>query len=66
MITLRFIGIDGWDRPVYRDESGQIWKDVNLGCGEPYLHNAADNDFDGEPDMPIKNKFEIVSGEKQC
>ena len=60
MKRLHFIGIDSWDRPVYQDESGRLWKDVNLGCGEPFLHNASSNDFDGEPDMPLIDEFEIV------
>ena len=63
MIKLRFIGVDGWDRPVYRDESGRLWKDVNLGDGDPYLHSSSDNEFDGEPDMPIRVEFEIVKEE---
>jgi len=62
MKKLHLIGVDGWDRPVYQDESGQLWKDVNLGDGEPYLHSVSDNDFDGEPDMPITYDFEIVKG----
>jgi len=61
---LRLIGIDSWDRPVYRDESGSLWKDVNLGNGELYLHNASDNDFEGEPDMPLTGTFEIIREEE--
>ena len=60
MIKLRLIGIDYWSRPVYQDESGRLWKDVNLGDGEPTLHRAVNDDFDGEPDMPIKGEYEIV------
>lgn len=60
MRKLHFIGIDSWDRPVYRDESGLLWKDVNLGSGEPCLHSSSDNDFDGEPDMPIRSAYEIA------
>ena len=60
MKKLRFVGIDSWGRPVYLDESGQLWKDVNLGSGDPYLHRASSNDFDGEPDMPIEDEFEII------
>jgi len=63
MRKLKFVGVDGWDRPVYQDESGQFWKDVNLGNGEPYLHSS--DDFDGEPDMPIRGEFEIIKGEAQ-
>jgi len=49
MKKLRFIGIDYWDRPVYRDESGDIWKDVNLRKGNactssyPAVLGARDN-----------------------
>ena len=50
---LTFAGIDEWSRPVYKDQQGKLWKDVNLGDGTPYLHSVADNEFDGEPDMPI-------------
>ena len=60
MKQLKFIGVDGWDRPVYKDESGRLWKDVNLGSGTPYLHSVADNDFDGEPDMPLRGEYEII------
>ena len=60
MKKLRFIGTDNWSRPVYEDEAGWLWKDVNLGSGKPYLHSVADNDFEGEPDMPIKGEFEIT------
>jgi len=62
MVKLHFVGIDSWDRPVYRDEeSGRLWKDVNLGDGEPYLHNSSDNEFDGEPDFPIEVEYEIIT-----
>ena len=60
MRTLKYIGIDAWDRPVYRDNHDKLWKDVNLGYGEPYLHSSSDNSFEGEPDMPIKDEYEIV------
>jgi len=60
MKKLHFIDIDYWDRPVYQDESGQLWKDVNLGRGKPSLHSATNNAFDGEPEMPIKDEFEII------
>lgn len=62
MKKLHCVGIDSWDRPVYQDESGQLWKDVNLGSGEPSLHSASNNEFDGEPDMPIRCAFEIIQG----
>jgi len=60
MKKLHFIGVDGWDRPVYKDESGCLWKDVNLGNGTPYLHSVVNDDFDGEPDAPIQGEYEII------
>lgn len=60
MKKLHFIDIDYWGRPVYQDESGRLWKDVNLGRGEPSLHSVVNNAFDGEPDMPITGEFEII------
>jgi len=63
MKTLQFIGVDYWSRPIYQDESGQLWKDVNLGRGRPSLHSATNNAFEGEPDMPITGGFEIIKRE---
>lgn len=51
--TMKFLGLDGWSRPVYKcTENGYLWKDVNLGKGEVCLCNA--DDFDGEPDSAIR------------
>jgi hypothetical protein len=61
MKRLKFIGVDFWSRPVYEDESGELWKDVNLGNGAIYLHSSCNNEFDGEPDMPIRGEFEIIT-----
>jgi len=60
MKQLRLIGIDEWGRPVYMDETKKLWKDVNLGNGVPYLHNVAGNDFEGEPNCPIAEEYEII------
>lgn len=56
-IGLVRIGVDSWDRPVYKDQTGQLWKDINLGAGVPELYSACNNDFDGEPDMPIEMTY---------
>jgi hypothetical protein len=63
MKKLRCIGIDAWDRPVCQDETGRLWKDVNLGSGVPSFHSASGNDFDGEPDMPLEEAYEIITQE---
>lgn len=54
---LTFIGVDSWDRPVYRDANGRLWKDITLGSDTPELYSACNNDFEGEPDMPIKMTY---------
>lgn len=57
---LQYIGTDDWARPVYRDQYGKLWKDVELGEFEiPHLHSAVGNEFDGEPDMPLRKPFKI-------
>ena len=66
MKKMRFIGIDGWDRPVYQDEEGELWKDINLGSGRLYLHSVAPTgDFEGEPDMPLEGDYEIIKEEDE-
>ena len=60
MRRLKFIGVDYWSRPVYKDEKGKLRKDIELGRGTPRLRSAVNNDFEGEPDMPIRGEFEIV------
>lgn len=61
MIKLYYIGIDDWSRPVYKDETGRIWKDVNLGSGVPDLYRSSNNEIDGEPDYPINSEYEFVT-----
>jgi len=33
MKKLKLVGVDYWSRPVYEDDNGNYWKDVNLGSG---------------------------------
>ena len=54
---LKFIGIDGWDRPVYQDPNGLLWKDTTLGSDTPSFASACNNEFEGEPDMPIEMTY---------
>jgi hypothetical protein len=61
MLKLEYIGVDYWGCPVYKDNTGKLWKDVNLGCGVPALHSSVDNEFDGEPEYPIGEAYEITS-----
>lgn len=57
--TMKRIGIDSWSRPVYKCiETGVLYKDVTLGSNTPELYSCS-NDFDGEPDCPIKRELEL-------
>lgn len=57
--TMELIGVDDWSRPVYKCiENGILWKDINLGEGNIELCSCG-NEFDGEPDCPIKKSLEI-------
>lgn len=52
------MGVDSWCRPVYRDPKGRLWKDINCGDTErPCLHSAVNNDFEGEPNVFIKDVY---------
>lgn len=54
-LLLRHKGRDSWDRPVYEDETGKLWKDVEPRADDaPKLCSALYNAFDGEPDTPLE------------
>ena len=66
-LMLSFAGVDSWDRYVYRDQNGNLWKHVD--CGSPRevciersdtLYSACNNEFDGEPDWPMGGDIEVV------
>ena len=59
VLKVKIIGIDNWDRPVYQDEKGKLYKDVNLGTGCLALCTASNNQFYGEPDIPIEDNIKI-------
>lgn len=51
-LILTYIGSDSWDRPVYKDENGKIFKDVNpMASRKPEITTCSS--FNGEPDTPI-------------
>ena len=59
ILRVKFIGIDNWDRPVYKDEKGNIFKDTNLGHGTLALCTSVNNDFYGEPEAPINENIKV-------
>lgn len=52
-LILNYIGEDYWSRPVYKDENGILFKDVNCGSGKIALCTVC-GDFEGEPNTPIE------------
>lgn len=64
ILHLKYLGRDSWDRPVYMDDEGVIWKDVNPRAGgKANLCTSFSNEFDGEPDtgMEYFMKYQDVS-----
>lgn len=58
--TMKFVDVDHWDRPIYRCvETNILYKDLNMGEHEPALYSCQ-NQWDGEPDSPIKNDIELI------
>lgn len=54
MLVLKYLGNDSWDRPVYEDSEGKLFKDTDPRKDKgPELCTSYKNSFDGEPDMPI-------------
>jgi len=55
VIHLKYLGRDSWDRPVYEDDNGVIWKDVDPRADRKAdLCTSVDNKFDREPDTGMK------------
>ncbi len=59
-LTLTFKGYDDWDRPVYESE-GRLFVDADPRSDHgPDLCTKSNNDFYGEPDMPIRTDIEVT------
>lgn len=57
-LILKFISIDDFDCPTYKDQFGRLWKDIELGnLDEPSLYSVTGNELDGEPCYPIKQEY---------
>ena len=63
-LKLEPIGTDFWSRPVYKDQYGHMRKYITLGSNQPDFRSVVDNAFDGEPDMPIRRPFTIITTEE--
>ena len=56
-----FVGMDAWERPVYKCEDGVYIKDVNPRCEfKPELCTCANNEPDGEPDTHVNEEITLL------
>lgn len=58
-LNVKLLGVDDWDRPVYKDKKGYLYKDVNLGKGTLNLCTLCSNDFYSEPNIPIREDIKV-------
>lgn len=60
---LTYLGMDSWNRPVYEDEEGRLWKDVDYRkrfLSDRNICSAYMNEFEGEPDCHISEKYQLI------
>lgn len=60
-LYLTYIGRDQWNYPVYEDQNGKLWKDID--CREGYegrLCYVEDNKFENEVDGYMSPDIECV------
>lgn len=62
-MNMTYKGQDSWDRAVYEDKEGNLWKDIIPIRGNVAdLYSACNNEFDGEPDCPFHGEAEFKPG----
>ena len=49
---------------IYITKNGTYLCDVNFNHDNPYLHTMTRNDFDGEPNIPVRNDINFVIVDK--
>ena len=52
-LILTYVGIDSWSRPVYKNEDGKLFKDVDARKHKNPEICTVCGGFEGEPDTPI-------------
>lgn len=53
-LILEFLGEDDWGNKVFKDQNGKIFKDTSFIEGMKEIYTVC-GDFDGEPNVSIKN-----------
>ena len=62
-LVLEYTGMDDFSCPVYKDQFGKLWKDIDLGKEpEPNLYSLSFNHIDGEPSPSHTAGVHISSG----
>ena len=57
-LVLEYTGMDDFSCPVYKDQFGKLWKDIDLGKEpEPNLYSLSFNHIDGEPSHSRSTHF---------
>lgn len=55
-LHLKYLGRDSWSRPMYEDDNGILWKNVNPRADmKANLCTSVGNEFDGEPVAEMSN-----------
>lgn len=49
---------------IYITKKGTYLCDVNFNSDNPYLHTMTRNDFDGEPNIPVRDDIDFVIVDK--
>lgn len=49
---------------IYITKKGTYLCDVNFNPNNPYLHTMTRNDFDGEPNIPVRDDIDFVIVDK--
>lgn len=56
-LILEFIGINSWRCPIYRDQHGHFWTDMNRGGGDPDIYSLSGDYMDAAPETPINVEY---------
>lgn len=59
-LLLTYITTDSFSCPVYKDQNGKLWKDVNMDEDNPGFNSACNNEIEGEPDVPMVVPYKII------
>lgn len=62
MLEIIYEGEDSWNRPVYKDKKGNLYKDVSLGEGNNLASSlclSTNNEFEGEPSVSLDKNIVV-------